>query len=102
MKPGMKGEATILVAELPDAVVVPRSAVRGVESEIHVLVDDDGVVRRRLVSLGPGDQVRVSVLEGLDGSEQILLGEEPAGVAGIAESDPVGNSRTGTAAGGNS
>jgi HlyD family secretion protein len=102
LKPGMKGEATILVAELPDAVVVPRSAVRGVESRIHVLVDEEGVVRRRLVTLGPGDQVRVSVREGLDGGERILLGEEPAGLAGFDEPGPAGSSQTDMAAGGDS
>lgn len=102
LKPGMKGEATILVAELPGAVVVPRSAVRGVEAGIHVLVVADGVVRRQLVTLGPGDQVRVSVREGLEGGELILLGEEPAGLAKFAEDPGEGNSPAGVAVSGNS
>ena len=102
LKPGMKGEATILVADLPGVVVVPRAAVRGVESLIHVLVDEDGVVRRQLVALGPGDQVRVSVREGLEGGERILLGEEPAGLPEFDEPASAGSSRPAVAAGGSS
>ncbi|MCZ6832631.1 MAG: hypothetical protein O7F11_02695, partial [Acidobacteria bacterium] len=93
---------TILVADLPGTVVVPRAAVRGVESLIHVLVDEDGVVRRQLVALGPGDQVRVSVREGLDAGERILLGEEPAGLAEFDDPGPEGSSQADMAAGGNS
>jgi hypothetical protein len=77
LKPGMKGEAVILVKEIPDAVVVPRAAVRGKEEATHVLVSTLDGVRRQKVLLGEGDQVRVSVVAGLHGGERILLGEHP-------------------------
>lgn len=79
LKPGMKGEAVILVKELPDAVVVPRAAVRGTEEETHVLIKRPDGIQHQLVRLGEGDQVRVSVLAGLQGGEDILLGERPDG-----------------------
>jgi len=77
LKPGMKGEAVILVKELTDAVVVPRAAVRGAEEETHVLISSAEGIRRQRVLLGAGDQVRVSVVAGLQGGEHILLGVQP-------------------------
>ncbi len=87
LKPGMKGEARILVADLDDAVTIPRSAVRGTEAETHVLLPGPAGPQQRPVVLGPGDLVRVSVVEGLEGGEKVLLGDRPAGsgVSGAAE-----------------
>jgi HlyD family secretion protein len=79
LKPGMKGEAVILVKELADAVVVPRAAVRGAEEETHVLVSSEAGIRMQRVSLGEGDQVRVSIVSGLQGGERILVGARPDG-----------------------
>jgi multidrug efflux pump subunit AcrA (membrane-fusion protein) len=96
LKPGMKGEARIVVADLEDAVVVPRSAVHGNEGNYRVLVDGPGGSEARPVELGPGDLVRVSVTAGLDGGELVLLGVSPeavevetAAVEGGEESEPV-------------
>jgi HlyD family secretion protein len=77
LKPGMKGEARILVAELENALVIPRSAVHGTEGTYHVMVASASGHDPRRVELGPGDLVRVSVTEGLEGTEQVLLGDLP-------------------------
>ncbi len=98
LKPGMKGEARIVTGRLEDAVVIPRSAVRGQPDMEFVLVEGaGGAYERRPISLGPGDLVRVSVTRGLDGGERLLLGgespvpEEPAepGIETPAESRQV-------------
>ncbi len=74
LKPGMKGEARIRLGRVEDAVVVPRSAVRGQPDAPFVLVQGPRGGERRPVQLGPGDLVRVSVTEGLAGGERVLLG----------------------------
>jgi multidrug efflux pump subunit AcrA (membrane-fusion protein) len=78
LKPGMTGQARILVAELEDAVVIPRAAVRGTNGGYHVLVDGPAGPQRRPVRLGPGDRVRVSVQEGLAPGESVLITDIPA------------------------
>jgi multidrug efflux pump subunit AcrA (membrane-fusion protein) len=81
LKPGMKGEVRIVVAELDDTVVVPRSAVHGNEGTYHVFLDGPDGPTSRPVELGPGDLVRVSVTAGLDGGERIVLGGNPKAAA---------------------
>lgn len=87
LKPGMKGEARIVIGRVEDAVVVPRSAVRGGAESPFVLVDAAGTHERRTVKLGPGDLARVSVTDGLAGGESVLLGG-PAGEPAPAEEAP--------------
>jgi len=84
LKPGMKGEASILVTHLDEAVVVPRTAVRGGETDPHVVVADAKGSTRTPVKLGPGDLVRVSVREGLAGGESLLI-DAVGGDAGLAD-----------------
>ena len=80
LKPGMKGEARIVTGEVSDAVVVPRSALRGDAERPFVLVETAGAPERREVTLGPGDHVLVSIKDGLTGGERVLLaGSGPAG-----------------------
>lgn len=77
LKPGMKGEATITVANLEDALVVPRSAVHGTDGNYRVVLDGPSGPVTRAVELGPGDVVRVSITSGLQGGESVLLGATP-------------------------
>lgn len=78
LKPGMKGEARIVTGSLDDAIVVPRSALRGEPESPFLLLENGGTPEKRPVSLGPGNLVLVSVTDGLEGGERVLLGgEEP-------------------------
>ncbi len=74
LKPGLKGSARIVTAELENVVVVPRSAVRGSGEDAFVVVRSAAGVEKRSVKLGDGDLVRVSVTAGLEGGEPLLLG----------------------------
>lgn len=87
LRPGMKGEARIFTSTLADAVVVPRSAVRGEADAPFVIVrSSDATTERRPVRLGAGDLVRVSIEEGLRAGENVLLGDaEALADAGAAE-----------------
>jgi len=77
LKPGMKGEARIVTGRVEDAVVLPRTALRGPPDGRYVLVHGSSGPERRSVTLGPGDLVRVSIAAGLQGGETVLLGAEP-------------------------
>ena len=76
LKPGLKGEARITAEQVENALVVPRSALRGSEGEYHVLVAGAGGAERRPVKLGARDRVRVVVTEGLNEGERVLLGAD--------------------------
>ena len=78
-----RAEARIRIGGVEDSVVIPRTALRG-ESDAHwVLVATvGGSTRRQTVQTGAGDRVRVSILEGLDGGERLLIGgDDPAETA---------------------
>ncbi len=81
LKPGMKGEARIVTGRVERALVLPRSALRGEPESPFVLVSNGGgKPERREVKLGPGDQVRVAVVEGVSEGDLVLLdsgAEEP-------------------------
>ncbi len=78
LKPGMKGEARIMTARVQDAIVVPRSAVRGDAEAPWVLVASDGAPRRQPITLGPGDLARVTVTQGLSEGDRVMVGAAPA------------------------
>ncbi|HET9481558.1 MAG TPA: HlyD family efflux transporter periplasmic adaptor subunit [Candidatus Polarisedimenticolia bacterium] len=101
LKPGMKGEAAIVIGRADDSIVVPRSAVRGRNEEHFVMVETAAAVERRPVSLGPGDLVTVSVLEGLGEGDRIFVGgaaseRAPAGPNGAPESRAASRPPSGT------
>ncbi len=109
LSPGMKGEARIVTARLAQAVVVPRSAVRGPADAPFVLVRDGSRIVRREVRLGAGDLVRVAIEDGLADGERVVLGRasdpgEPATLAGElpAGAAPGGPAERGRGAGGGS
>jgi multidrug efflux pump subunit AcrA (membrane-fusion protein) len=76
LMPGMKGEARIVTGRLDEAVIIPRSALRGAADAPYVLVETASGVERRAVKLGPGDLVRVSIEDGLAGGESVVMGDE--------------------------
>ena len=88
LKPGMKGQARIIINELVDAVVVPRAAVHGKDGDYRVLVEGADGPKVREIQLGPGNLVQVSVAKGLEDGERVLLGgEEPISGEGTASKE---------------
>lgn len=77
LRPGLRGEARVSIGRLDDAIVVPRSAVRGDADAPYVLVAAGSSTERRAVELGAGDLVRVAVMSGLDDAELVVVGDVP-------------------------
>jgi hypothetical protein len=94
LMPGMKGEARIVTGRLEEAVIIPRSALRGEADAPYVFVRTASGAERRAVKLGPGDLVRVSIEDGLSGGERVVIGDEQP----LAEDEQnTARSRRGTA-----
>ncbi len=75
--PGMFGEATIQLEEIEQALVLPAQLVRFDESGIvaTVYVIENGKVKVRAVKTGADDGLRIQIVEGLTGSEQVAAGQ---------------------------
>ncbi len=73
LKPGLFARAEIL-PEPRTALVLPRAALLGGESERFVFVAEDGRAVRRVVQTRELDARRVEVLEGLREGDRVLLG----------------------------
>jgi HlyD family secretion protein len=79
LKPSMYGVAKVTLAERPDVLTVPSTALarRGGETGVYVIADIDpntqrGVVRWIKVDLGLDDGSRVEILRGLQGNEALI------------------------------
>jgi len=83
MKPGQRVRATLLLAELEDAVVVPRQAVEQESGETRVYVREGGELVPRPVKIGTASMGLMEITEGLVGGEIIAL--RPPGGGGDAE-----------------
>jgi membrane fusion protein (multidrug efflux system) len=68
----MYGSLTINLADSPNAVLLPTSALVIDGSKPSVLVADSGQARRREIELGYNDGKRVHVTGGLKGDEQVI------------------------------
>ncbi len=74
--PGMYGEATVILDETPDALVLPATAVRFDEignSSVYV-VGDDSTISIVPVKTGYDDGKHIQILEGLDASARVTEG----------------------------
>ncbi|MEE8525492.1 MAG: HlyD family efflux transporter periplasmic adaptor subunit [Thermoanaerobaculia bacterium] len=80
MKPGQRVRATLLLAELEDAVIVPRQAVDQESGEARVYVREGGEFVPRPVKIGTASMGLMEVIEGLDDGEIIAL--RPPGSGG--------------------
>jgi len=69
---GMFGSVTILLADFPDALMLPASALLTGGGKPAVLIVEEGHARKREVELGINDGARTQVLRGLTGSEQVI------------------------------
>jgi HlyD family secretion protein len=69
--PGVNVNATIIAASSPNALTVPREAVREDGSQRYVLVVGGNHLRRRNVKLGISNLTRVEVLSGISSGDVI-------------------------------
>ena len=76
---GLSLDANLAVAEHPEALTVPRSAVAGLDGRAWVLVVEDGRTRRQEVEVIDWPAPRLVVLAGLDAGQRVVL--EPRQVA---------------------
>ena len=72
IRPGIFGQATITLADYPDSLMLPSSALLTGAEKPAVMVVEDGRARRREVQVGLDDGVRVQILSGLDGDERVI------------------------------
>lgn len=88
LKPEMTANVEIVVADKPDALLVPITAVtrRRGQSVVHVR-HADGSVEERAVTAGMSDGASIEILEGLAAGETVLPGEAAASGRWRAEAD---------------
>ncbi len=100
VKPGQRVRARILLAEIADAVWVPRGALFQKDGRRYVLKADGGELREQDVTLGGGSLGRVQVLIGLAPGDRVALADPrrtatgaaaPAGTNGAAAPAATGN-----------
>ncbi len=72
LRPGMFGSVSILLADFPDTLMLPTSALLTGGGKPAVLVVEDGKARRREVEPGLSEGGRVQVIRGLTGDEQVI------------------------------
>src|SRR5262249_30821526 len=65
LRPGMYGSVTITLADYPDALLLPTSALLTGAAKPSVMVVREGKARRQEIELGYNDGVRMQILRGL-------------------------------------
>ncbi len=84
--PGMFVTAEVVLSNESDGVYVPAEAVLKKDDQASVfIVRDDGVVREKVVALGPRNGDKVEIREGLAGDELLVARPD-----GISDGDKVG------------
>lgn len=74
--PNTNVDVKILVRESKNALVVPRGAVRDDNGQRYVYVFNDGVVKRRNVTLGVSNASNYEVLSGLSEGDRVALPQD--------------------------
>ena len=77
LRDGLSAVAEIVIENSPNQIAIPLNAIRGSEDNPFVLVKSESAVENRSVSLGSSDDFWVSVVEGLEEGETILIHEKP-------------------------
>ncbi len=72
LRPGMFGSISISLADVPDAVMLPTSALVSVGGKPAVMIVEAGVARKREITLGWSDGVRMQIVKGLAGNELVI------------------------------
>ncbi len=74
--PNTNVDVRILVREAKNALVIPRGAVRDDNGQRYVYVFQDGVVRRRNITLGVSNASNYEVLSGLSAGDRIAVPQD--------------------------
>jgi RND family efflux transporter MFP subunit len=73
LRPGMYAHARLKVAERPDALVLPKSALIAAGGETSVWrIETDGTLRRNMVKTGIEASGEVEIVSGLTGDEDLI------------------------------
>lgn len=72
LKPGQFVKVSVILAERPDALLIPEEAVIPLGRQLFVAVVVDGKVARLPVRIGQRQRGRAEVVEGLAGDEQVI------------------------------
>jgi HlyD family secretion protein len=75
LKPGLTAALDVIIDHYEDVISVPLSAVRSQSGRHTVFVSNAGKIEARKVVLGPSNQDRVIVKEGLRPGEQVVLSD---------------------------
>ena len=73
LKPGMFGRVNIVYERREDALQLPRAAIVDADGEQSVFVVEDGKAAQRPVRTGLASNGWVEVVEGLDGTEKVVV-----------------------------
>ena len=85
LMPGMFCHARLTVADHPDALTIPGSAIYAKDGETWVLVADEGFARYHDVTVGLDDGRVVEILAGLNDTQRVILGRP----TGLSNGDPI-------------
>ena len=85
LKPGMFGRINIVYDMHPQALQVPRSAIIDEAGETSVFIVEDGKAVRRLIKTGYANNGHIEILDGLTGSEKLVV----VGQAGLRDGSKV-------------
>ena len=85
LKPGMFGRINIVYDMHPQALQVPRSAIIDEAGETSVFIIEDEKAVRRSIKTGYSNSGNIEILDGLTGSEKIVI----VGQAGLREGSKV-------------
>jgi len=85
LKPGMFGRINIVYDMHPQALQVPRSAIIDEAGETSVFIVEDEKAVRRLIKTGYANNGHIEIIEGLTGSEKLVV----VGQAGLRDGSKV-------------
>ena len=85
LKPGMFGRINIVYDMHPQALQVPRSAIIDEAGETSVFIVEDEKAVRRLIRTGYTNKGHIEILDGLTGSEKLVV----VGQAGLRDGSKV-------------
>jgi RND family efflux transporter MFP subunit len=72
LRPGMYGSVTITLADYPDALLLPTSALLAGADKPSVMIVSDGKAHRQEIGLGYNDGVRMQIVRNLTADEQVI------------------------------
>jgi RND family efflux transporter MFP subunit len=72
LRPGMYGSVTITLADYPNALLLPTSALLAGADKPSIMIVREGKAHRQEVGLGYNDGVRTQIVRGFTGDEQVI------------------------------